>query len=426
MNLKKYFLGTAVLFVLVVCIAVGGGYQINEQGARAVGMGGAFVANASDPSAIYYNPAGLTSQKGINLLLGGNLIIPSTTFKGPLPSTTETPTNSQVFTPINIYGTYQVNDKIVVGLGVFNPFGLGTEWPDLWGQAADGIYYGSQSSVKADVQTWYINPSIGYKINDQLSIGLGVSYVYGSVKLIRKIGFQPLLSAYGTANLDGTGSGYNINAGILYKPLDEVTVGLSYRMTTKIEFSGDMKFTDIPALLTSFFPGGTGKATLPMPGTLQVGVAYKATEELTLEGDLQYIQWSEYDKLSLDIQPVLYLPPAYGGKMTQGPTTYVKDWVDNVILRGGAEYKLDEETTLRGGVILDLTPQPPSKAEPMLPDADRLDISLGGSYKINDKISIDASYMLVLFMERDAKTAQLPGTYNSTAHIISVNVGYTF
>jgi long-chain fatty acid transport protein len=423
-NFKQNLFGTIILSLLVVCIAVGGGYQINEQGARAVGMGGAFVANASDPSAVYYNPAGLTSQKGINLLLGGNLIIPSTTFKGPLPSTTETPTNSQVFTPINLYGTYQVNDQIVVGLGVFNPFGLGTEWPDLWGQAASGIYEGSRSSVKADVQTWYINPSVAYKVNDELSIGIGVSYVYGSVKLIKK-GYLPL-PAYVTATLDGTGSGYNVNVGILYRPIDEVTVGLSYRTTTKIDFSGDMKFTDVPATLTSFFPGGTGKATLPMPGTLQIGVAYKATEELTLEGDLQYIQWSEYDKLSLDVQPVVNLPPAYGGAQTQGPLTYPKNWVDNVILRGGAEYELDPQTTLRGGVILDLTPQPPSMTEPMLPDADRLDISIGGSYKINDKVSIDAAYMLLLFMERDAKTAALPGTYNSTAHIISVNVGYSF
>jgi long-chain fatty acid transport protein len=417
MNLNKYFLGTLVLFVLVVYTAVGGGYQLNEQGARAVGMGGAFVANASDPSAIYYNPAGLTSQKGINILLGGNLILPSTTFKGPLPSTTETSTESQVFTPINIYGTYQINDKLVVGLGVFNPFGLGTEWPEGWA--------GRQLAVKSDLQTWYINPSVGYKINDQVSIGIGVSYVYGSVKLTRKVYFPG--QAYFNASLEGTGSAYNINFGILYKPMDELSLGLSYRLKTDIEFSGDMKFTDVPTAIASFFPGGTGKATLPMPGNLQIGIAYKATEDLTLEGDLQYIQWSAYDKLSLDI-PAVYLPAGapYYGAMTQGPSTSVKDWVDNVALRGGIEYKLDPETILRCGVILDLTPQPPSKSEPMLPDADRLDISLGVSYKINDNLSIDAAYMLILFMERDAKTAQLPGTYNSTAHIISLNLGYSF
>jgi long-subunit fatty acid transport protein len=62
----------------------------------------------------------------------------------------------------------------------------------------------------------------------------------------------------------------------------------------------------------------------------------------------------------------------------------------------------------------------------MLPDGDRVDVSLGGSYKIDENLSIDAAYMLVLFMERDAKNSALPGVYNSNAHIFSVNIGYSF
>ena len=104
----------------------------------------------------------------------------------------------------------------------------------------------------------------------------------------------------------------------------------------------------------------------------------------------------------------------------------MKNWNDGYLLRGGAEYKMDSQVTLRGGLILDLTPQPPSKAEPMLPDGDRVDICLGGSYKISDNFYVDASYMLVLFMETNAKSSELPGTYNSNAHIISVNLGYSF
>lgn len=405
---SQHLLGTIVLSVLVVCIALGGGYQLNEQGARAVGMGGAFVARASDPSAIYFNPAGLAFQNGINVLGGFNLIMPSTKFKGALTQKpVETSTKSQIFTPINIYGTYQISDDIVVGLGIFNPFGLGTEWPELWGQALNNVYVGSQmlGGLKSDLQMWYFNPSIGYKINDQFSVGLGVSYVYGSATISQRVGHPITHAIIGTATLDGKGDGFNVNFGAIYKPMDGLSVGVSYRINTDIEFSGDFKT-----------PAGTskGKATLPMPGNLFFGAAYDIIPELTVEADIQYVQWSAYDELSVVLTP---------GE-TLGP--YAKKWDNGMLLRGGAEYKLDQEITVRGGLILDISPQPNSKTEPMLPDGDRVDGSLGGSYKINESLYVDVSYMLVLFMERDAKSSALPGVYNSNAHIFSVNVGYSF
>jgi long-chain fatty acid transport protein len=189
--------------------------------------------------------------------------------------------------------------------------------------------------------------------------------------------------------------------------MEGLSIGLSYRIQTDIEFSGDFKAGAI---------AGTGKATMPMPGSLLIGAAYEVMPELTIEGDIQYVQWSAYKELAITTTP------AIGG----GLPVQVKSWNDGIMLRGGAEYKLDPEVTLRGGLILDLSPQPPSKTEPMLPDGDRVDISLGGSYKIDENLYIDAAYMLVLFMERDAKNAALSGTYNSNAHIISVNVGYAF
>ena len=81
-------------------------------------MGGAFVATASDPSAIYFNPAGLGFQSGMNVLGGINFIIPSTSYSpasGTFMQSVSTSTNSQVFTPFNIYGSYQINDQDCCG-----------------------------------------------------------------------------------------------------------------------------------------------------------------------------------------------------------------------------------------------------------------------------------------------------------------------
>ena len=164
----------------------------------------------------------------------------------------QTKTNSQVFTPFNVYGSYQVNDQIVVGLGIYNPFGLGTQWPDKWGQALNGIYVGSASSVNASIATYYFNPTIAYKINDQLSVGLGVSYVYGTVSM-SQTNPSPF-GGYFKSQLDGTGNGFNANIGVMYKPTDQLSFGLSYRMTTKIDFSGNATFTNIDVPTTLYLP----------------------------------------------------------------------------------------------------------------------------------------------------------------------------
>ena len=241
-----------ILIVLVVCAVYAGGYQLNEQGARAVGMGGAFVARASDPSAVYFNPAGLTSLTGIKALGGFNLILPSTTFKGPYPLTTETSTESQVFTPINLYGSYQIDDQIVVGLGIFNPFGLGIKWP------------ASLYSVTSDLQTWYINPSAGYKINDQISVGLGLSFVYAAAEMSQT-----------GKSAELTGSGFNINIGGIYKPMENLSIGLSYRIQTDIDLSGD---------ITQGSTKMTGETTIPLPGNLQIGSSLPSDARIDRRG----------------------------------------------------------------------------------------------------------------------------------------------
>ena len=217
---SQHLLGTIVLSALVVCIALGGGFQLNEHGARAMDQGGAFAARADDPSAIYFNPAGLGFQ-GSSIYLGSTLIMPKVSFFGPTnySMNTETKMVDQTFTPINVYGTYAITDNIHVGIGVNNPYGLGTEWPSGW--------IGQYVSQKIDLQSFFFTPTLAYKVNDQLSIGLGFNYVTGSVtmKLASSIPFNsppPIVSL----DLKATGMGFN--AGIIYKLTPEISLGASY------------------------------------------------------------------------------------------------------------------------------------------------------------------------------------------------------
>ncbi len=412
------------MLALAVSISFGGGYQINEHGARAVGMGGAFVARASDGSAMFFNPAGLGFQQGVNLSLGTTLIFPSTTFTGPTPSTTETSMNSQVFYPSNFYASYSLNDQWVVGLGVFSPYGLGTEWPATWA--------GNRLAVKTDLQTFYISPTVAYKVNDKLSLGLEVNVVLGTAKLSYKIPTfstfppsTPAPNSLGDAALDGKGNGVAFTIGALYKATEKLSVGASYRSLVKIDFSGTATFTNMQGL-QAWFPGGNGSVTLPMPSNLQLGLAYEVGPMLTLEGDFQWVGWKSYDQLQVILADGPTAAPF--GKLQSSPAVQTKSWDDGYLFRLGGEYKVNDKLTLRAGYIMDVSPQPPSRTEPMLPDADRNDFSIGGGYQISEKLHVDLAYMLVLFNTRDVTTSKIPfnGTYKSNASLVSLEFGYQF
>ena len=400
---------TILVLALAVSVSFGGGYQLNEHGARAVGMGGAFVARASDGSAMYFNPAGLGFQQGFNLMLGTTMIMPSTTWTPP-GGGTDVSMNSQTFFPSNFYASYSVGEKWVFGLGFFTPYGLGTEWPDNWNPV--GKYYAEKTSL----QTYYINPTVAYKVDDKLSFGVGLSYIIANATLnqytLVPTGLpSPPYPAYISplSNLDGKGNGISVDLGVLYKATDKLSFGASYRTLAKIDFSGTASFSGAPATI----PSEDGSVTLPMPSNFYLGAAYQVSPTLTVEGDFQWVGWSSYDQLAIKV-----------GTTT---TTLDKKWDDGYLIRLGGEYAVNDKLTLRLGYIADLSPQPPSRTEPMLPDANRNDISIGGGYQITQKLHVDLAYMIVLFDNRDASTAPPPmGTYKSNANLVSIDFGYQF
>jgi len=411
-----------VIITMMVSHTLAGGFQINEQNARAMGFAGAFVAQASDASAVYFNPAGLAFQKGWKVLGGTTFIIPTTTFTGPAPSTTKTSMESQVFYPPNFYLSYGMRDGLAFGLGIFTPYGLGSEWPVDW--------TGRRLSVKTDLKSFYINPSVSYKVAENFSIGAGISYIIGDVSLKFRVPTYSSLTPPtpsprdGTANLEADGTGFGFNVGLMFKPTADLSIGLSYRSLTDLEFSGEATFTDMQAL-TTYFPGGTGKTKLPLSSSLAGGIAYDASEQLTLEADIQYVGWAQYLELVVDLPEGPAFPLT--GKPLQADMASKKNWEDSFLIKVGGEYRLDR-LALRLGYLFDTTPQPEKSVEPMLPDADRNELCVGFGYKLSDNLSLDAAYQLILFKNRTVSTGTnvFPGTYESTASLIGINIGYQF
>jgi long-chain fatty acid transport protein len=393
-----------------VASAFGGGFQLNEHGARAMAQAGAFAARAYDGSAMYFNPGGFGFQTQGSAYFGGTLIFPQTSFYGPLQlnSNEKTEMVNQTFTPINVSISYPVVEGLVAAIGVSNPFGLGTEWPDTW----EGRFI----IQKVDLQSFFITPTLAYKLTDQLSVGLGFNYATGKVKLKREVS----VVSVGTpspvqASLDLNGTGVGFNAGVLYKITPEVSVGVSYRHKVKIEASGSATFN--PNYVALGLPQGDVKSTLTLPATGFVGIAFKPMDNLELEADYQYIGWSTYKELRFDFSA--------NGSTTVSP----KNYEDTYILRFGGEYTI-APWHFRGGYLYDHSPVKLEYTEPLLPDANRNGINVGLGYDFNTSWSADVAYLLLLFDERNAKNTipeiSFDGTYRSHVNLVALNLEYKF
>ncbi len=409
MSLAHRLMLTFALSGIMSVAAFGGGFQLNEHGARAMAQAGAFAARAYDPSAMYFNPAGLAWQDMPAFYGGVTAIIPTTSFYGPLQNNTNQKTEApaQFFNPINFYLAYPALDRLHMGISVNNPYGLGSEWPDNW--------VGRYITTKVNLQTYFFNYSLSYKITDDFAIAGGFSYVLGTVTLDRAVAI-PLTAPGGEprVHLDMSGTSAGWNLGVLYKVTPDISVGASYRSSVKMDAAGTATFSPYYAAL--HLPQGDVSATITLPATGYLGVAYKVSKDIEVEADYQYIGWSSYDQLDFKFK-------ADGSSVVQP-----KNYKDTYILRIGGEYKFNDDLRLRAGYYYDHSPVASAYVDPMLPDANRNGLNVGFGYNIDKHFNVDVAYLFILFDERKAENTPIDfdGTYHTRVSLIGLDLGYTF
>jgi len=176
------WMGMAALLTAAVCGpgAYGAGFGLYEGSARGDALGGTLVGRADDPSALYYNPAGIVQLPGDQFMAGVTLITPMSdvTTLTPLGKVTTSQERNWWYPP-HAYYTHDFNDTVWAGLGIFSRFGLGTEFPDNWP--------GRYNSYYASIQSLTLNPDVAFKITDKLSVAAGFDATYFDLKLKRMV-----------------------------------------------------------------------------------------------------------------------------------------------------------------------------------------------------------------------------------------------
>jgi long-chain fatty acid transport protein len=416
----------ASAIVLVPGRAEPAAFALFEEGARGMGFAGAFTAQASDPSAIFHNAAGIAFLKGNHLSLGGTLITPSTDFVGdsPYPGAGQLETMNVGPTPIPaIYFTHQFTSRFVAGVGLNTPFGLKTSWdsPDT--------FTGRFLSQKAELKGFSLNPTIAYKLADRLSAGFGVDVRLTSVSLEQAVPavnpFTGLVvdASQVTLNSD-TATDFGWNMGVYGKPTENLSFGVSYRSKVKQDFSGIATFTsqdtgnaELNALIALNLPSGALPATtsIEFPSIIAVGVAY-SWQDWTVEGDIDFYEWSTFDALPVNID---------------GPglsSVVQEDYSNTRQYRIGLERRIQELWAVRGGYYYDESPAPVESVSPLLPDSARQGFCLGGSWS-QGQFRLDAAAWYVKFKERSTDGQQRDGyngTYKGKAITFGLSFGYSF
>ena len=464
----KYFKKAIIIITLFLFSTpiFGAGFHVNvEQGMKAMSMGGAFVGLADDPTALYYNPAGITQ-------LNNKVNIASTLAFGIFHPTIHSPeiydkygilrlsdNNKEQDTRFakipSMYITYKFSDKIYAGFAIFAPFGTATDWTHTW----IGRYF----SDKIDLKTYDFNPTIAYKFNDKLSVAFGINYVYGDVEIKKSfsypfLAFNPQvqstlgfsvstasqLSLYNRLydrnydvdiKLDGdtgsSGRGWGFNFGLMYKPNNEWQIGFIYRSEVNLDFKGKATYNYMPGITTlgsevgipqmsyPLFQKSSITASIKLPDYAALGIVNKSFDKWTLLLDIYWTGWSDYKALTVKYAGFPY------------SSTVPKNWNDVLAVRLGAQYQISDKIAVRFGYMHDESPTVDSTRGPELACSDRNDITLGFGYKMG-KFNIDAAYLLAFFKHKRSNLVDettgttLKGDWSTIAQVFGITLSYAF
>ncbi|MDQ8189498.1 OmpP1/FadL family transporter [Roseibacillus persicicus] len=362
---------------------LGAGFQLAERSAS--GLGRAFSGEASiadDASVVSSNPAAMLMLGGDwNFSVGGGYInpgadatlYPAVTGGNAGPVLKDDDIAESAFVPY-LYLTKRMSEDIAVGLGVYSNYGLRTNYSDSVADLVGTNY--------SDITTINFSPSIAYRINEMISIGAGLDVVYAEGELTANaVAGTPAPSF----KLKGDDLAFGYNLGILLNLSESTRVGINYR--SKVELALDGSASGSP------FGGASvpGELDVDLPASAEVSIFHQLNDKWAVHGDILWTQWSSFDTL----EPMVSTGnPALDAGVNAGLRT-VENWDDTFRYSLGATYQANSQLTLRGGVAYDFSPVDDEYRTLRIPDGNRLWLSIGGSYALNENLKVDAGYSLI-------------------------------
>lgn len=488
-----------VLFFVLAATGTGraGGYALSGVGNHANAMGGAFRALADDWSAAFWNPAGLAFQTRSEVTVGGAIAASRLKY---LPRATNNDyglgfvsDSSQERYPFernipfgnaSLFLRFPQLGRLNLGVAVFVPYHSESRW-DLFslpypfkGDTVPVFSFPEQNFTNR-LKVADIHPTAAVSLmGGKLALGAGLSIdradwnfsrpvlipvedsyepFTGVVDTVERV-FEnnPNLITYQEENVVsimrlGLGSwGLGGNLGLLFKPTEKLSVGLSYHSPVSFKLKGeyDQKFfypfnqeklnyfpvTDQALDGFRFLFSGQGRqiflgsnltqATLNLPQDFGAGLAFRPNQNWTVAADFAWYNWAVMDSVTISFED-----SALAGRL--GSPTLPFGWKNTVRFSTGAMYHFKNRWIFRLGYFFDQSPIPDSTFNPLFPDVgDKHAFNLGVSWLLGDW-ELNYNFELLAAQKRDFSEVKglflnLPGIYKDTRFTSAASVTYRF
>ncbi|MFC1519744.1 MULTISPECIES: outer membrane protein transport protein [unclassified Shewanella] len=315
----------------------------------------------------------------------------------------------------SFYYINPINDKWAFGVAAFSNYGTGTDLAPL----NSGHDFNTPIDLlgNTEVTTINFNASVSYRINDSLSLGLGIDAIKGMGTLTRQGDFTvPVFGEIplNLVDIDADGWGFGAIFGLAYEINENNRIGLSYRKSPNMKASGDIAYN--PPFAAENF----GEIDIPLADIAQLAGFHQLTDKFAIHYTAQWTNWSNFDNIEL----------TDGENGTDSHILKHYNWENSWFLSLGATYDINDKWTVRAGIAKDqgVVGEVSSLS---IPDSDRTWYSAGFSYHINEKSSIDFGYTLVAGEKVHViETSELVGPVSayteSGANYYSLQYNYTF
>jgi long-chain fatty acid transport protein len=323
-------------------IHAGGFYLPEIATPGSVGTAGvANVTNVDDASSAFTNPAGMTYREKDQVEAGMEVLIPINKFDSDI-ATAGGSDGGNAGKPAVIPGLFVVkglNENLKLGFSVAAVAGGGLDYGEN--------FVGRYQAYKAALQTVGAGPSLGYKINDMLSIGAGIYMLYTTFNQKIAVNQSFFGANDGTVHFDDIDDiSYQWTAGLIFQPTDRLLFGFTYLSEADIDLSGDLKTSGLQGAFQNFL-GSADSITVDfdLPESFAFGLRYRVTENLTLLADSNYQRWSQFSEtnVKIDVGP--------GGETIV--TGFDRDWKDTWHVGGAFKYHLGENHLVAMGISYD-------------------------------------------------------------------------
>lgn len=419
----------AVLFAFVSVSAAfadaSGAFRIKMPDSEAGGKGFAFIGEADNPSAVVYNPAGLTQLKGESLLsLSAMPISLATDYKSDSGNKANME-NKVLWIPdfyyVNDFGVKDFN----FGVGFGSYWGLQTKWSD--DSFAKYVATSTAITTKSAMFT------TGYKVNDQLSLGLGIDYLMAQIDEDKQLA-QPGGSD-GSLKLKGDdgNAGYRLSA--LYKFDKANSLGFQYCSQVRLKFDGKLYMNDLNTAYLNYAAifGGASyitkiSAAMTLPQNAGLGYSFKPDDKWLFNCDAGWIGWSSIKQQSIQIKDET---DPYRLAVLNSGNPVAMNWKDSYTFCLGGEYALNNKTKLRAGYFYEQHAVPESTWNPSLPDSDVNAFTIGAGYALSKNLKIDCFYGILVYDQRKIENTVgavyggINGKYDTMVNLGGITLTYS-